>query len=194
MTMVFESVQTEGIAQLSYMIGDDSTGTAGVVDPRPNVDVYLELGRKYGVSITHVLETHIHADFMSGSRELAAQVGSAKIYASGEENASYDFDIEKIRGGQRFEFGGEPVFAPARRGVAECPDQFALGEEQFLGCAPLKDPSVKHGRRLGDFEGVGCGADSESAEGRGAFEKCLHRSGSVHEPGRAAVDQFPDIP
>ncbi|MCA9117867.1 MAG: MBL fold metallo-hydrolase, partial [Planctomycetaceae bacterium] len=70
MTMVFERVQTPGIAQLSYLIGDDSSGTAAVIDPRPGAEIYLELARQHSVSITHVFETHIHADFMSGAREL----------------------------------------------------------------------------------------------------------------------------
>ena len=105
MTMVFEKIQTAGIAQLSYLIGDDSSQTAAVVDPRPNVEVYLELSRKHGVSITHIFETHIHADFMSGSRELAERLGTAKIYASGEGNAQYDFLVEKIYHGEQFEFG-----------------------------------------------------------------------------------------
>lgn len=106
MTMIFESVQTDGIAQLSYLLGDSGSGVAAVVDPRPNVDIYLQLGRQHGVSITHIFETHIHADFMSGSRELAARLGSAKIYASGEGGAKYDFNVEKVRCGDSFEFGG----------------------------------------------------------------------------------------
>lgn len=77
--MVFECVQTTGIAQLSYLVGDDSSQTAAVVDPRPNVDIYLALSRKYGVTIMHIFETHIHADFMSGARELNQRLGSAKI-------------------------------------------------------------------------------------------------------------------
>jgi hydroxyacylglutathione hydrolase len=105
MTMVFESLQTAGIAQLSYLIGDDSSQTAAVVDPRPEVEVYLELSRKHGVTITHIFETHIHADFMSGSRELKHRLGSAEIYASGEGKAKYDFPVQKIHHGDRFTFG-----------------------------------------------------------------------------------------
>jgi hydroxyacylglutathione hydrolase len=56
-----------GIAQLSYLIGDDKSRTAAVIDPRPDVDVYLRLAREYGLSITHVFETHIHADFEAAS-------------------------------------------------------------------------------------------------------------------------------
>lgn len=105
MTMIFQRIQTDGIAQLSYLIGDDGTATAAVVDPRPDVEVYLELSRRKGVAITHIFETHIHADFMSGARELADRVGSAKIYASGEGGAKYDFDVEKIHDGDQFKFG-----------------------------------------------------------------------------------------
>ncbi len=123
MTMIFETVQTAGIAQLSYFIGDDSTGTAAVIDPRPNVDIYFRLSLKHGVSITHIFETHIHADFMSGSRELAAQVGKAAIYASGEEKASYDFDVQKIHGGDRFEFGG--VVLTARHTPGHTPEHLS---------------------------------------------------------------------
>lgn len=123
MTMILETVQTEGIAQLSYLVGDSSTGTAAVVDPRPNVEIYLELARKHDVAITHIFETHIHADFMSGSRELTTQSGSTKIYASGEENASYDFDVEKIRGGDRFEFGS--VVLTARHTPGHTPEHLS---------------------------------------------------------------------
>lgn len=105
MSMVFQRVQTQGIAQLSYLIGDDSTGTAAVIDPRPNVEIYLKLAREYGVAITHVFETHIHADFMSGSRELVQRLGEAKLCASSEGNAQYGFEVERIGKGDRFDFG-----------------------------------------------------------------------------------------
>jgi len=105
MALVFERIQTEGIAELSYLIGDDSAGIAAVIDPRPDVGIYLQLARKHKVSITHAFETHIHADFVSGSRELAAQSGSAKVYASVEGGAEYGFTIEPVRNGDHFEFG-----------------------------------------------------------------------------------------
>jgi hydroxyacylglutathione hydrolase len=105
MTMVFERVLTPGIAQLSYLIGDDATSQAAVIDPRPDCDIYLQLAREHGVSITHVFETHIHADFMSGARELVARLPNAKLYASGEENAEYGFDLERVKDGDTFELG-----------------------------------------------------------------------------------------
>ena len=81
MSLTFERVLTEGIAQLSYTIGDYTSGTAAVIDPRPDVEVYLDLARRRKLSITHAFETHIHADFMSGARELAARTGTARVAA-----------------------------------------------------------------------------------------------------------------
>ena len=106
MSLRFETILTEGIAQLSYLIGDDSTGTAAVIDPRPDVDIYLDLARKYGLSITHLFETHIHADFVSGAHELADRLGGvAEVYVSVEGGAKYGFKHKPLRDGDRFEFG-----------------------------------------------------------------------------------------
>ncbi len=123
MTMVFERVQTAGIAQLSYLIGDDSSGTAAVIDPRPDVEVYLTLARQHGVTITHVFETHIHADFMSGARELVDQLGEAELCASGEGDAQYDFDVTRISDGDTFEFGS--VMLTARHTPGHTPEHMA---------------------------------------------------------------------
>jgi hypothetical protein len=59
MALVFESIHTEGIAQLSYLVGDSSTHTAAVIDPRPDCDVYLELARRHQLAITQITETHM---------------------------------------------------------------------------------------------------------------------------------------
>ncbi|MCA9156694.1 MAG: MBL fold metallo-hydrolase [Planctomycetales bacterium] len=101
---ILEAILTEGIAQLSYLVADTSTGQAAVIDPRTDVEIYEQLARKHGVSITHILETHIHADFVSGSRSLAERVGTAKIYLSGVE-AEYEFEGEAISDGHEFDFG-----------------------------------------------------------------------------------------
>jgi len=105
MPLIFERILTEGIAELSYLLGDDSEGVAAVIDPTPDVDKYVELARSKSLAITHVFETHIHADLVSGARELCARVGSAKVYASHEGGARYGFDLEKLREGDRFTFG-----------------------------------------------------------------------------------------
>ncbi|MEX2607632.1 MAG: rhodanese-like domain-containing protein [Kiritimatiellia bacterium] len=105
MALIFECIHTEGIAQLSYLLGDDSAGVAAVFDPRADVDVYLELARAKKLSITHIFETHIHADLVSGARELAARVGTAKIFVSHEGGANYSFDHEALHDGDFFDCG-----------------------------------------------------------------------------------------
>ncbi len=105
MSLVFERFQTEGIAELSYLVGDDDDGIAAVFDPTPDVDKYVELAREKNVSITHVFETHIHADLVSGARELCARVDSAKIFVSHEAGAKYGFETEHLHEGDTFTFG-----------------------------------------------------------------------------------------
>jgi len=112
MTLRFEQVLADGVAQLSYLVGDDSTGAAAVIDPRPDVDVYLDLAQRYGLAITHVFETHIHADFLSGARELVDRLGGAPaLCVSVEGGAEYGFEHRPVRDGQRFAFGSATLEA-----------------------------------------------------------------------------------
>ncbi len=105
MALVFERIPTEGIAEISYLVGDDNDGVAAVFDPTPDVDKYVELAREKKVSITHIFETHIHADLVSGARELCARLQSAKVFASHEGGARYGFDHEELKEGDKFTFG-----------------------------------------------------------------------------------------
>ena len=133
MALIFECIQTDGIAQLSYLIGDDSEGVAAVFDPRADVDCYLQLAREKQVSITHIFETHIHVDFVSGARELCARVQSAKIYLSQEGGARYGFDHEKIADGDDFALGSALI--TARHTPGHTPEHLAylLAEEDHPG-------------------------------------------------------------
>jgi hydroxyacylglutathione hydrolase len=76
-----------------------------VIDPRRDVEVYLDLARNHGLTITHALETHIHADFVSGSRELAARTGTARAHVSVEGGAHYGFPHQPLRDGSRIDLG-----------------------------------------------------------------------------------------
>jgi hydroxyacylglutathione hydrolase len=80
--MIFIRLFDEQLAQTSYVIGCAVSGTAVVIDPNRRVDQYIAAAERAGLSITAVTETHIHADFVSGSRELAARTG-ATMYLSG---------------------------------------------------------------------------------------------------------------
>ena len=98
--LVLETVEASGLAHYSYFVGDKIGKVAMVIDPRRDIEVYLELARKHGMTITHVLDTHIHADFLSGARELAARVKTAKICASVEGDPEYGYPIDlKLRHG-----------------------------------------------------------------------------------------------
>jgi hydroxyacylglutathione hydrolase len=105
MAFFCEPVHTEGIAQLSYLVGDSGSGTAAVIDPRPDCENYLAMARQRGVAITRIFETHVHADFLSGSRELSHRLGSVPIHVSHAGGAKYGFETEKADDGQVFEFG-----------------------------------------------------------------------------------------
>jgi hydroxyacylglutathione hydrolase len=80
--MIFERLYDPYLAQASYLIGCAATGEAIVVDPNRDADQYLALATLHGLRVTSVTETHIHADFLSGSRELARRAG-AQLLLSG---------------------------------------------------------------------------------------------------------------
>src|SRR5229473_589650 len=123
MSLVFRTIQTEGIAELSYLLGDDDEGVGAIFDPRADVDVYVDMAREAGLAITHIFETHIHADLVSGSREPCARLESAKIHASSEGDAQYGFSPEKVRDGDRFTFG--EVLVTARHTPGHTPEHMS---------------------------------------------------------------------
>jgi len=104
--MLFERVYDGDLAQASYFIGCQATGEAVVVDPRRDIGAYLEMARKNGMRIAAVTETHIHADYLSGSRELAAATG-ATLYLSdeGDEPWKYGFEGERLHDGDEIRVG-----------------------------------------------------------------------------------------
>src|SRR5580698_7738240 len=84
--MYFEQFYLTCLAHASYMIG--SEGEAAVVDPQRDVDIYLKVAEEQGLQIRHIFETHLHADFVSGHKELAARTG-ARIYIGAHANAGF---------------------------------------------------------------------------------------------------------
>lgn len=104
--MFFQHVYDKTLAQASYFIGCQKAGVAMVIDPKRDVDTYLEIAKQNNMTITHVAETHIHADFLSGSRELAALTG-AKMYLSDEGGPDwqYQFPHEGVKDGDVIKMG-----------------------------------------------------------------------------------------
>jgi hydroxyacylglutathione hydrolase len=114
--MIVKRFYDEKLAQASYLVGCAATGEALVVDPNRDVSEYVRAAEQESLEITHVTETHIHADFVSGARELAEQTG-AKLYLSDEGDADWkyafaaDYDAVLLRDGDTFKVGNVLVRA-----------------------------------------------------------------------------------
>src|ERR1700757_1499597 len=84
--MYFEQFYLGCLAHASYMLG--SEGEAAVIDPQRDVDLYLNVAEQHGLKITHIFETHLHADFVSGNMELAGRTG-ATIHIGAKAEATF---------------------------------------------------------------------------------------------------------
>lgn len=99
--MFFKRIESKGLAHYSYMIGDK--GKMLVIDPKRDIEVYLEVARQEGLSIDYILETHRNEDYIVGSIELRSLTG-AKIYISDHEDLGHVYG-EKIRDGFEIKLG-----------------------------------------------------------------------------------------
>jgi glyoxylase-like metal-dependent hydrolase (beta-lactamase superfamily II)/rhodanese-related sulfurtransferase len=88
--MILHQFYLNCLAHASYLIGDEQTGAAAVVDPQRDIDQYLAFAAEHGLRIEHVFLTHLHADFVAGHLELRDRVG-AKIYLGAAARAEYRF-------------------------------------------------------------------------------------------------------
>lgn len=104
--MYLERFYDDDLAQASYLIGSDETGEAVVVDPRRDAGAYLAAAAAKGLRIVAVTETHVHADYLSGARELA-QAAGADLYLSAEGGPEwrYRFDHRPLHDGDVIEVG-----------------------------------------------------------------------------------------
>ncbi|MGU3650866.1 rhodanese-like domain-containing protein [Mycolicibacterium sp. A43C] len=100
--MIFEQYYLECLSHASYLIGDRTTGRAVVVDPQRDVSAYLEDANRHGLTIEMVIETHFHADFLSGHLELAEATGAHIVYSSVAET---EFGSVGMADGERLALG-----------------------------------------------------------------------------------------
>ena len=100
--MHFTQYYLDCLSQASYLIGDETTGRAVVVDPRRDIDEYVRDAEADGLTIELVLETHFHADFLSGHLELAAATGAEVSFSSVAET---EFPSRKLADGERISLG-----------------------------------------------------------------------------------------
>src|SRR3954454_6582227 len=145
--MIFRQVTHDDLGCASYLIGDEDAGVAAVVDPRFEVDEYLELARYMGVSIEHVLETHNHADHVSGHGRLAAATGATihvhrlaePHYAHEPFDDGWELALGRVRVRALHTPGHRPEHtAFALIDEARGPEPWAVltGDTIFVGAAP----------------------------------------------------------
>jgi hydroxyacylglutathione hydrolase len=100
--VIFKQFYLGCLAHASYLIGDETTGTAAVVDPQRDTDQYIAFAKEHRLTIKHVFLTHLHADFVAGHLELRDRAGAA-IYLGAAAKAAYAFT--PLRDGDAVEFG-----------------------------------------------------------------------------------------
>lgn len=157
--MFMRMIYDENLAAASYLIGCQRTGEAIVIDPERDVDRYIDMAKKEGLRITAAAETHIHADFVSGSRELAERTGCRVLVSGlGGPDWSYGWLDKKsgggsyphtlLKDGDRFSIGNidfQVIHTPGhtpehicflvtdRGGGADAPLGIATGDFVFVG-------------------------------------------------------------
>src|SRR5437870_10491846 len=100
--MIFTQHYLACLSHASYLVGDETSGRAVVIDPRRDIGVYVEEAARAGLTIERVIETHLHADFLSGHLELAARTGATISYG---DAAQVEFPMEPLHDGQRISLG-----------------------------------------------------------------------------------------
>ncbi|MEM9042562.1 MAG: rhodanese-like domain-containing protein [Actinomycetota bacterium] len=158
--MILEQHYLDCLSQASYLIAD--AGRAVVVDPRRDIGVYLDSARRHGVRIDLIIETHVHADFLSGHRELAAATGASIAYGPG---ADVDGPVRRLVDGERIPYGAvslEILHTPGHTHESICvvvhdhcgrPHAVLTGDTMFVG-------------EVGRPDLVGGGADGARAQAR----------------------------
>lgn len=150
--MVLHRLYDDELAHASYLVGCPGVGEACVIDPNRDIDQYRALAANQGLRITAVTETHIHADFLSGSRELAQATG-ATLYLSDEGDADWkygfagDKNVKLIKGGDSFRIGAVRFDVVKTAGHTPEHVSFVITDEA-AGSTPL-------GVFTGDFVFVG---------------------------------------
>ncbi|OZF37218.1 rhodanese-like domain-containing protein [Rhodococcus sp. 14-2483-1-2] len=141
--MILEQYYLECLSHASYLIGDQRTGRAIVVDPRRDITEYLDDAEKYGLVIEGVVNTHFHADFVSGHLELVDATGA---WIGFGEAAETDYPIRRLRDGERLFLGDveleilstpghtwESISVLVREHPGATPTAVLTGDSLFIG-------------------------------------------------------------
>jgi glyoxylase-like metal-dependent hydrolase (beta-lactamase superfamily II)/rhodanese-related sulfurtransferase len=178
--VIFEQHYLDCLSQASYLIGDPSTGRAVVVDPRRDIGVYLESAAEHGLRIDTVIETHFHADFLTGHLELADATGATICYGSAAET---EFESQKLADGERLSLG--EVTLEVRHTPGHTPESISLVVYEH------PDDTLPYGVLTGDtlFIGDVGRPDLLSAAGMSAAELAGRLYDSLHTQLLSLPDQ-----
>ena len=121
--MLFTQYYLDCLSQASYLIGDETTGRAVVVDPRRDIDEYVRDAEAAGMRIELVLETHFHADFLSGHLEMAAATGAEIGFSSVAET---EFASRRTRATENAIELGEVVLEILTHALVHTPESFSI--------------------------------------------------------------------
>ena len=114
--MFVKQIQIESLGNSTYIVGDEDAGVCAVIDPVRDVDIYIDEAESQGLRIAYSLETHVHNDFISGSRELAARTGAVVCASAAgglifEHRSLHEGDVIEV-GDVRFEVVATPGHTP----------------------------------------------------------------------------------
>lgn len=180
--MIFEQHYLECLSQASYLIGDEGTGRAVVVDPRRDISPYLDSAAEHGLTIELVLETHFHADFLSGHLELAAATGAEIAYG---EDAVTEFESRGLADGEVISLGD--VSLEIRHTPGHTPESISIVVYEHA------DDEVPYGVLTGDTMFIGDVGRPDLLSSKGVtadelagqlFESLHHRLLSLPDPTR----------
>jgi hydroxyacylglutathione hydrolase len=142
--MIFEQYYLECLSQASYLIADETTGRAVVVDPRRDIDQYVSSAAEHGVTIELVIDTHFHADFLSGHLELAQATGAEIAFGA---RAETEFVSRALVDGERLSLGH--VTLEIRETPGHTPESISIVVYEHA------DDSVPYGVLTGDTLFIG---------------------------------------
>ncbi|MGZ4784253.1 MAG: MBL fold metallo-hydrolase [Acidimicrobiales bacterium] len=129
--MIFKQYELGCLSLYSYLVGDETSGRAVVVDPQRDISQYVADAESLGLHIERVLETHFHADFLSGHLEFAAATGAVISYG---DRAQPDFDFEGLAHGQRLSLG--EVVLEIRHTPGHTPESISIVVFEHEGADP----------------------------------------------------------
>ena len=186
--MLLKRFYDEKLAQASYLLGCSATGESLVVDPNRDVEQYIRAAEAEGLRVSHVTETHIHADFVSGSRELAARTG-ARLFLSDEGGEGWRYAFAASAGATLVRDGDVFMVGNLKLEVRHTPGHTPEHVSFLVTDTPATDSPI--GVFTGDFVFVGDVGRPD------LLERAAGEAGTMEESARSlfrSIRRFAALP